>query len=94
MCNLGFPFLTFFYQAIYRLEVRGILSWLLGSLVVVKRGGTTAGSSSTLGKSRIKLSTHMYSNLGLSLLSHIWCADKHCVTHMAKIMHKHREATI
>lgn len=94
MCTLGFSLFDFLYQAIYRLEVRGILSWLLGSLVVVKKGSTTAGSSSTLGKSRIKLSTQMYSNLGLSLVSHIWCADKHCLTHMAKIMHKHHEATI
>lgn len=54
-----------------------------------QEGRRTAGEgSSTLGKSGIKLSTQIHSNLGLSLVSHIWCVDKHCLAHMAKIIHR------
>lgn len=59
------------------------------------KGSKTAGSSSTLEKSRIMLLTQMYSNLGLSLVSNIWWVDKNAVLrHMAKIIHESNEAIV
>lgn len=66
--------------------VRGILSLATGVSAGSVKGSKTAGSSSTLGKSGIKLSSQMLSNLQSSV-ARMWCV----LTHMAKIIHENNE---